>query len=420
MASDRIVVIGAGVMGTWTAYWLQARGHAVTLVDSYGAGNSLASSGDESRVTRSAHGADRHYPRWQRRALAHWRELEAAAGVQLFVPSGVLWFAHTDDGFEAASIGPLRELEIPIERLSAEDVARRWPVISPDDLGWALHEPEAGALLARRGVALTAAAFGGNGGELRIGRVLVPDAADASAERLRGVRLADGSALEADAFVFACGPWLPGLFPQLLGGRISVTRQELVYVAPPPGDARFDAALLPTWVDYDRAFYGIGSIEGRGMKCAPDWPGPPVDPDRQERRVSDATVAAVRGLLRARFPSLAERPVAEGRVCQYESTADTNFIIDRHPVWANAWIVGGGSGHGFKHGPVIGELVAAGITGDEESWRGLAPPDRRFALTDRPTSPPLRTSGIGPSDLGYAGGASSSSAAENAENVSSE
>jgi glycine/D-amino acid oxidase-like deaminating enzyme len=311
------------------------------------------------------------------------------------VPSGVVWFAHRDDGFEALSIDPLRELGIPFARLSAAQVRRRWPVIGTADLSWALHEPEAGALLARRGVAAVAERVAaGDGGELRIARVLAPDEADAADGRLRRIRLERGAAVEADAFVFACGPWLPQLFPELLSDLIAVTRQELVYVAPPAGERSYDAMALPAWVDYDRAFYGIGSVEGRGMKCAPDWLGPPAKPDAEERLVSEATVAAVRQMLGVRFPQLRDRPVAEGRVCQYESTPDTNFLIDRHPTLSNAWIVGGGSGHGFKHGPVIGELVAALVAGDDAATRELSPRDGRFGLVNRatPTSP-LRTSG---------------------------
>jgi glycine/D-amino acid oxidase-like deaminating enzyme len=181
-------------------------------------------------------------------------------------------------------------------------------------------------------------------------------------------------------------------------GILEVTRQELVYFATPPGDDRFDAGRVPTWADYDAAYYGLPSIEGRGFKVAPDWPGPVVDPDRLERRLSDERVDAARGLLHSRFPELADQPVSEGRVCQYESTPDTHFIIDRHPEWENVWVVGGGSGHAFKHGPAIGEYVAAQILGDESIVQRLDPGDGRFRLGPREASPGVRTSGAPPPD----------------------
>ncbi len=212
--------------------------------------------------------------------------------------------------------------------------------------------------------------------------MLAPEDADDRAGRLRRVRTADGRQLEADAFVLAAGPWLPRLVPAL-GGQIAVTRQEIVFFATPPGDGRFDAGSVPTWVDYDAAFYGLPSIEGRGFKVAPDWPGPIVDPDHEERRLSDERVDAARAFLARRFPALAAQPVAEGRVCQYETTPDTHFVIDRDPRWENAWVVGGGSGHGFKHGPVIGEYLSALVTGEETPPPRWRRPDERFALRTR-------------------------------------
>jgi sarcosine oxidase len=382
----RVIVIGAGVFGAWTALWLRRGGAEVTLLDAYGPGNSLASSGGETRITRSAHGRDDHYPRWQRRALEHWLDLERAAGQRLFVPSGVLWFAHRDDGFEADSLSTLERLGIPVERWPAEVLRRRYPQIVGEDLAWALFEPEGGALLARRGVATACAALVADGGEVRIGLVRTPSEGDGSGRELHRLRLADGAGMEADAFVFACGPWLPKLFPGVV--ELAVTRQEVVFFAPSPGDARFDAAVLPTWVDFDRSFYGVGSVEGRGFKLAPDWPGPVVDPDDQERRLTDPSVEASRQYLRLRFPELADRPIAEGRVCQYEATLDAHFIADTHPDWENVWIVGGGSGHGFKHGPSMGEHISALVLAGSSD---LAPPDARFRLGSRQPGGGLRT-----------------------------
>jgi glycine/D-amino acid oxidase-like deaminating enzyme len=198
--------------------------------------------------------------------------------------------------------------------------------------------------------------------------------------------------------VFAAGPWLARLLPDVLDGQIDVTRQELVYFATPPGDGRFDAEVMPTWVDYDAAFYGIASVEGRGFKVAPDWPGPVVDPDHEERRLSDERVEAARGLVRRRFPALGDQPVSEGRICQYETTPDTHFIIGPHPAWSNAWVVGGGSGHGYKHGPTIGEYVSALVTGDESTLASLGPSDNRFALGHRQAGQGMRTSGAPPTD----------------------
>ena len=375
-----VLVVGAGAFGSWTARWLLRRRASVTLVDQYGAGNSLASSGDESRVTRSAHGADMHYPVWQRRALEQWLALDRS----LFVPTGVVWLAHREDGFEADSLRALERLGIPAERLEADALRARLPQMRTDDVAWALHEPEAGVLLARRAVAATARAGATDGGEARIGLARVEGDAV----------LVDGEPATFDAVVFAAGPWLPKLLGPIPGLELSIPQQEVIYLATPPGDRRFEAGSIPTWVEYDAAFYGLPSIEGRGFKVAPDWPGPEVDPDTQERRLSDERIAATRAYLRRRLPDLAERPVAEGRVCQYELTPDTHFIVDRHPSIPDAWIVGGGSGHGFKHGPVVGEYVSALVTGQDPG--DLAPPDDRFALQPRSPGAGMRTVAVAP------------------------
>jgi len=396
VGTGSVVVVGAGVMGAWTAHWLRRHGLDVTVVDQYGPASSLSTSGDETRVTRSAHGADELYPRWQRTSLAQWRLLEEEAHTPLLVQTGVLWFAHREDGFEAESLATLTRLRIPAGRLEADEVVRLWPQIAKGGIRWALHEPEAGVLMARRAIIALADRFLRDGGRLERVRVVAPQGTDAAAGRLTRLRTFGGTELRADAFVLAAGPWLAGLLPLATDGLLEVTRQELVYFATPPGDDRFDAGSVPTWADYDAAYYGLPSIEGRGFRVAPDWPGPVVDPDRLERRLSDERVEAARRLLRSRFPALAEQPVSEGRVCQYESTPDTNFIIDRHPEWENVWVVGGGSGHGFKHAPMIGELVAAQLLGDAQTAGRLDPGDGRFRLGPREARLGVRTSGVAP------------------------
>jgi glycine/D-amino acid oxidase-like deaminating enzyme len=188
------------------------------------------------------------------------------------------------------------------------------------------------------------------------------------------VELERGEPLAADAFVFACGPWLGRLFPEVVGDRISVTRQEVCFFGTPAGDTRFHDPALPVWLDYgDRVMYGIPARGGHGFKIADDSPGSPFDPTSGSREVSRAGVAAVRTFLAHRFPALADAPLIGSEVCQYETTPDAHFIIDRHPGASNVWITGGGSGHGFKMGPVVGEVVAALVLDGET-------PEPQYAL----------------------------------------
>jgi sarcosine oxidase len=390
----QVVVIGAGVMGAWTALWLRRGGHEVTLVDRHGPGNRLGSSGDVSRITRSSHGSDRHYPGWQRRALAHWRELEELAGETLFVQAGVVWLASDAQSFEGESYDALTDLGIPVERWSNDELAARVPVMDPTGVPWALFEPEAGALLALPAVRATIAAFEAAGGTVTVGRVEPPAAGlDGVLER---VLLEDGRSLHADAFVFACGPWLPDLFPVELGALIVPHRQDVMHFAVPPGDARYRPESMPVWIDFERSFYGFPALDGLSLKACPDWLGPVERCDESARACADETIEASRAILRARFPAVAEQPVVRTWTCFYEVTPDANFVIDRHPSLDNAWIAGGGTGHAFKHGPVIGEYVAALVTGDAAVALPLAPPDGRFSIGPREPSPSFRTSGRSP------------------------
>lgn len=383
-----VVVVGAGVMGAWTALHARRQGWRTTLLDAFGAGHSRATSGDESRIIRSSHGADTLYSRWSREAREAWIALGEASGERLFVPAGALWFAHARDGFEAASEATLRDLGIPVERLSPAEVSWRWPQVAADDLAFAIFEPEGGLLMARRGVAAVARQFEAEGGEFEL--------AWAGLGRRHGRRLADVATLNgqrhaADQFVFAAGPWLPRLFPDVAGALIRVTKQDVVFMGPPAGDGRFAADRLPCWVDYAAAFYGMPAVDGRGMKLAPDRYGPVFDPSHGERIVDPESVRLARRYLARRFPDLVDAPVVETRVCQYETTPDTNFVIDRHPDFDNVWLVGGGSGHGFKHGPLIGRHVVGRLAG-----AALQPGEERFGLGHiRTPKPGMRTGADG-------------------------
>lgn len=367
-----LVVVGAGVMGAWTALQAQRRGWHTTLIDAFGAGHSRATSGDETRIIRSSHGADPFYTRWSREAREAWVELGRTSGEQFFVATGALWFAHAADGFEAASEATLRELAIPVERLDPSELQARWPQVRTDDLAFAVFEPEAGLLMARRGVAAVARQFEAEGGRFELAWA---GTGQQDGRRLLDVATQDGARHAADQFVFAAGPWLPRLFPDVAADLIRVTKQDVVFIGPPAGDGRFAADRLPCWVDYAAAFYGIPATDGRGMKLAPDRYGPIFDPSHGERIVDPESVRLARRYLARRFPDLLDAPVVETRVCQYETTPDTHFVIDRHPAFDNVWLVGGGSGHGFKHGPVIGRHVAGRLAGD-----ALRPGEERFGL----------------------------------------
>jgi glycine/D-amino acid oxidase-like deaminating enzyme len=182
-----------------------------------------------------------------------------------------------------------------------------------------------------------------------------------------GLTLSDGTRLKADYHVFACGPWLGKLFPETIGDFVRATKQDIFFFGTPAGDPRFNDTHLPVWGDHrEHFFYGIPGSDRRGFKVADDTRGPAFDPTSGERVVSQETLCGVREHLAFRFPALKDAPLIETRVCQYEQTPDEHFIVDRHPRMENVWLLGGGSGHGFKHGPALGEMMAELILKERE------------------------------------------------------
>lgn len=375
MGKRSVVVVGAGVFGAWSALRLARAGWQVTLVDAYGPANGRASSSDHSRVIRAGYGADVLYTRWAAASLADWHWLAGRAREPLVVECGALFLGDAGSPHLADTARTLNDAGVTHERLGAAAVASRFPQIGVIGLGDALYETRGGVLRARRAVAAAVAAACGDGVVYRQARVAPPDENAAAPV----VRLDGGATLTADHYVFACGPWLPSLFPAAVGARIRPTRQEVLHFGVPPGDARFGADRLPAWIDFTAGLYGIPDLDGHGVKVGIDRHGAAIDPDTADRLVGEEAVGTARAFFARRFPALLGAPLLDARVCQYENTASGDFLIDRHPQWPNVWIAGGGSGHGFKHGPMVGQHVA-------DLLAGRAPVEPRFALAGKTTA----------------------------------
>ena len=370
-----IAVIGAGVFGTWTAVHLLWRGHRVTLVDAWGPAHSRASSGGESRMTRGAYGKDAIYTRMALDSLEEWKALSAVSGLPVFHQCGVLFFFPSEEPYARDSLAVHKQLRLPIEALGRSEMARRFPMIDFSGVELGLFEPGFGVLMARRAVQTLAEIFVQRGGIYVTGAALP---LQPSAQRLQSIRLQSGDVIGADAFVFALGPWLPKLFPDVIGHRIQATRQEVFFFAPPAGDRRFRAGPMPGWADFNGGdlYYGMPDIEARGVKFARDTHGVEVDPDTQDRRPTEQALAQVTAFRDRRFPLLKGAPLTEARVCQYENSSNGDFLIDFHSQLENVLLVGGGSGHGFKHGPEVGRYAARRLLRDGDA-------EPRFSLASK-------------------------------------
>ncbi len=370
-----VIVVGAGVFGAWTAWHLLKLGRKVLLLDAWGPAHARASSGGESRMTRTVYGRDEIYTRFAWESLEEWRWLSGRAGMPIFHPTGVLFFFGRREPYVTQSIEVHRRTGIPLQVLERAELTKRYPQLSWDGVELGLFEPDAGVLMARRAVQTLVQEFVAAGGEYRQASILPPkpDAAFDS------IRTSAGESLSALRFVFACGPWLPKVFPEILGSRIFPTRQEVFFFASEAGDTRFLPTHLPGWADFNDGdiFYGMPDLEARGFKIAHDQHGPPIDPDSGDRTPSASKVAEVREYMKRRFPALANRPLVESRVCQYENSSNGDLLIDRHPQWENVFLVGAGSGHGFKHGPAVGRYAAQLTNGTNKNV------EARFSLQSK-------------------------------------
>ena len=304
------------------------------------------------------------------RSLRLWRDHERKWKRRFLHRIGVLWMAKTgDDSWEKSSLEHLKEARIPFARLPARRLAKRWPQVNFEGVKWAVFEPESGFLTARLACQAVVEAFVAEGGTYMQAAVAAGDLDSGKwpALRLFAASPKNASTIKADRYVFACGPWMGKIFPRTIASRIQSTKQDVFFFGTPPGDPRFDEQHLPVWGDHhERFMYGIPGNEGRGFKIADDTRGPEFDPTNGERSISQDHLKFAREYMGFRFPGMKNAPLQEARVCQYEQTPDSHFIIDRHPESERVWLVAGGSGHGFKHGPALGEMVAKVIIEDGE------------------------------------------------------
>jgi len=357
-----IVVVGAGAFGGWTALYLREMGHSVTLIDQYGPGNSRATSGGETRQIRAVYGEREIYTKWVLQAFDRWQAREAEWGKKIFFRTGQLSLARewTKELTDTRKV--FDKLNVKYDVIKHDDLVRLYPQMNTQSFDFALSTPSTGVLKAREGCVAVAQAFEKKGGRLVTAKV---DLGKRAGSTLQDVALSTGQRVSAQTFVFACGPWLPKVFPTVMKNKLATPRRAVFFYGTPPGDERFTYPNFPTWSIGDA--YGFPSIEGKGFKVVPTFERVLVDPDTQEHTLTADELRKGREFVTKWFPVLARQPLVESKICQREDSIDDHFIVHQHPELSNVWMVGGGSGHGYKHGIMLGDYVASRVVGQDKN-----------------------------------------------------
>lgn len=350
--AKKIVVIGAGAWGGWTAFNLQKAGCEVTLIDQHGSGNALSGSGDLTRIIRMAYGGDKNYSALTARSFELWRKYSMEFGTQMIYDKKALWiFRGINPAYAEESVPLMSEMGFKLEELPVDVLKSQYPQINFTDITSAYLEHDSAYLLASESCQQVFRQFQLLGGAFVQEKVteLVREGSQVSA-----VRLATGELIIADSFVLACGPWLKQLVPEV-SSLIRVSRQEVYYFDVP--ETYHD---LPIWVEFregEEMFYGIPDHFRHGFKFAYDERTWLLDPDSDHRHITEEILEKMKRVLLNRFPELEDPKVLRHHTCVYENSPDGDFIIDKVPEARNAIMMAGSSGHGYKMGPALGELI---------------------------------------------------------------
>jgi sarcosine oxidase len=352
------IVLGAGVIGSAAAYALAARGQRTLLLERHAFGHHRGSSHGGSRIFRHAY-EDVAHVRLAVAADAAWTALEAATGERLLQRTGGLDLGRVGGGELDPIEASLRAVGSDVERLSAAEVRARFPAFAPDDDVEALYQPSAGIVPASRAVAVLQRAAAAAGAELRdleqvTGLLLTAQGVEVATE--------DGR-FGGDRLVVAAGAWLGEVLPDL-ALPLYVERQQVLYVAVGADARPFAPERMPLFIARGSGRDQAGGIYGfplydvpNAIKVSDHQGAPRIRLDERTDELHEDRAAATVAAARRLMPSLTGRLVSY-QTCLYTKTPDERFVLDRHPEYPHVVVAGGGSGHAFKFGPLLGSIAA--------------------------------------------------------------
>lgn len=363
MRHQRIVVVGGGIVGLSTAYALLTQGFQyVTVLEQAHVDHARSTSHGISRLLRFEYGADTLYSEMVRVSLDYWKHLECTTRQTLYTRTGLLILGSEDDCFTRSSYMTMHKLGLPAEQLSMQRCQLRFPQFATEPYSMLTYNAEAGILHASTCLRTLKKRILDLGGIIyeacRVSRI-------SHEAQYRPIRLScenskddrDGNDITADRVVLATGPWVHRLLAEL-HLPIHMTRQYLLYFAGLPLSS-FGVHVFPAFITDD--VYGFPMYPMHNgqywLKAASHTFGPTIDPD-DTRTPDERTIAHVARRLRDLLPALQQARMVHVESCMYDVSPDEDFILDRLPDDPRIVFATGLTGHGFKFGLLLGELLS--------------------------------------------------------------
>jgi glycine/D-amino acid oxidase-like deaminating enzyme len=352
----KTIIVGGGIMGLCSAWALRRAGHEVVLYEQGAIPNQLGSSCDQHRLIRYTYGAMTGYARMVAMAYDAWQHLWDDLGRSHHHETGTLVIAREPDDWVRQSRQGLADLAVPFEIWQPDQIAARLPFLNLGRARYALYTPSGGVLFAERILRDLERHLRGRGAVLHTSTP-VRDLDPARAT----VRLADGRQDTGDLVIVAAGTWTARLL-SALGARITPSRQVAAYLEPPPEqvEAWRSAPMVVDQLEFAKGgFYAVPPVGGTALKVGDHGFSLRGQPDLEREPTAD-DIAAALAVVRTRLAGFERYRVLGARTCFYSVTRDERFIAE--PI-ERAWVLAGFSGHGFKFGAVIGEMLATTLDG---------------------------------------------------------
>jgi monomeric sarcosine oxidase len=362
MTTYSTIVIGGGIVGASTAEALLRKGEKVLLIEQFVPGHTRGSSHGDGRIIRFAY-PEPIYVQMAQLAYPAWEHLAQRTGKRFILPSGG-WDCGPADSPQLAELEQnFQRFNIPYERLTATESNKRFPQFYLPEGSEAIYQADAGVVRASAAVLALWGLIESYGSHVTLKNVRVTDI-QVIGENIVEVRAGEGI-YRANRVVVATGGWSRKVLAQTGLELPLVPTQELVAYFAAADEVDHRVGAMPVFIDYHTpdAFYGLPQVDVPGVKVGWHHTGPILDPDHPEAASTEAhlsaRVDALKTYVAERFPHLNYRETIDVITCLYTNTPDYHFVLDRHPNHPEIVIGTGFSGHGFKFGPVLGDMLAA-------------------------------------------------------------